>query len=265
MLILAPVPLAVLPFAVPPRYHLRVSCPKETMHRATDQAAPIDALPKCLTGIAGFDAITQGGLPRGRPSLVCGRAGCGKTLFAMTFLVRGATGFAEPGVFMSFEESGEDLAQNVASLGYDLPALVAQGRLFMDHVRVERAEIEETGEYDLEGLFIRLGHAIRTVGAKRVVLDTLEALFSGLSDTALLRAELRRLFGWLKEQGVTAVITAERGEAGLTRHGLEEYVSDCVVLLDNPVAGGVTTRRLRVVKYRGSAHGANEYPFLIDA
>ncbi len=235
------------------------------MHRATDQAARADTLPKCPTGIAGFDAITEGGLPRGRPSLVCGRAGCGKTLFAMTFLVRGATAFDEPGVFMSFEETGEDLAQNVASLGYDLPALIAAGRLVMDHVRVERSEIEETGEYDLEGLFIRLGHAIRTVGAKRVVLDTLEALFSGLSDTALLRAELRRLFAWLKEQGVTAIITAERGEGGLTRNGLEEYVSDCVVLLDNPVSGGVTTRRLRVVKYRGSAHGANEYPFLIDA
>lgn len=234
------------------------------MHRATDQAAPADALPKCPTGIAGFDTLTLGGLPRGRPSLVCGRAGCGKTLFAMTFLVRGATEFGEPGVFMSFEESGEDLSRNVASLGYDLPALVASGRLVMDHVRVERSEIEETGEYDLEGLFIRLGHAIRTVGAKRVVLDTLEALFAGLSDTALLRAELRRLFGWLKEQGVSAIITAERGEGSLTRHGLEEYVSDCVVLLDNPLSGGITTRRLRVVKYRGSAHDANECPFLID-
>ena len=230
-----------------------------------DQAARTDALPKCPTGIAGFDAITLGGLPRGRTSLLCGGAGCGKTLFAMTFLVQGATAFGEPGVFMSFEETGEDLAQNVASLGYDLAALVAQGRLAMDHVRVERAEIEETGEYDLEGLFIRLGHAIRTVGARRVVLDTLEALFSGLDDTALLRAELRRLFGWLKEQGVSAIITAERGEGGLTRHGLEEYVSDCVVLLDNPVSDGITTRRLRVVKYRGSAHGTNEYPFLIDA
>ncbi len=235
------------------------------MHRATEQAAPADALPKCPTGIAGFDALTLGGLPQGRPSLVCGRAGCGKTLFAMTFLVRGATEFGEPGVFMSFEESGEDLARNVASLGYDLPALVASGRLVMDYVRVERSEIEETGEYDLEGLFIRLGHAIRTTGAKRVVLDTLEALFSGLSDTALLRSELRRLFGWLKEQGVSAIITAERGEGSLTRNGLEEYVSDCVVLLDNPVSSGITTRRLRVVKYRGSAHDTNEYPFLIDA
>ncbi|MGI3778297.1 MAG: circadian clock protein KaiC [Janthinobacterium lividum] len=235
------------------------------MHRATDQAAPADTLPKCPTGIAGFDALTLGGLPRGRPSLVCGRAGCGKTLFAMTFLVQGATVFGEPGVFMSFEESAEDLARNVASLGYDLPALVADGRLVMDHVHVERSEIEETGEYDLEGLFIRLGHAIRTIGAKRVVLDTLEALFAGLSDTALLRAELRRLFGWLKEQGVSAIITAERGEGSLTRHGLEEYVSDCVVLLDNPLSAGITTRRLRVVKYRGSAHDANEYPFLIDA
>lgn len=230
-----------------------------------DQAARTLALPKCPTGIAGFDAITLGGLPRGRPSLVCGRAGYGKTLFAMTFLVQGATEFGEPGVFMSFEETGEDLAQNVASLGYDLAALIAGGRLVMDHVHLERSEVEETGEYDLEGLFIRLGHAIRSVGAKRVVLDTLEALFSGLSDTALLRAELRRLFGWLKEQGVSAIITAERGEGALTRHGLEEYVSDCVVLLDNTVGGGIATRRLRVVKYRGSAHGTNEYPFLIDA
>ncbi len=230
-----------------------------------DQVARTLALPKCPTGIAGFDAITLGGLPRGRPSLVCGRAGCGKTLFAMTFLVQGATVFGEPGVFMSFEETGDDLAQNVAFLGCDLPALVAEGRLFVDHVRLERSEVEETGEYDLEGLFIRLGHAIRSVGARRVVLDTLEALFSGLSDAALLRAELRRLFGWLKEQGVSAIITAERGEGALTRHGLEEYVSDCVVLLDNMVDGGITTRRLRVVKYRGSAHGTNEYPFLIDA
>ena len=221
-------------------------------------------LAKTPTGIVGFDAITLGGLPEGRPSLLCGRAGCGKTLFAMTFLIEGATAFNEPGVFMSFEETSEDLALNVASLGYDIPALTAAGKLVMDHVRIERGEIEETGEYDLEGLFVRLGYAIRTVGAKRVVLDTLEALFSGLKNTAVLRSELRRLFGWLKEQGVTAIITAERGESGLTRHGMEEYVSDCVVLLENRVHDGVTTRRLRVVKYRGSAHGTNEYPFLID-
>ena len=221
-------------------------------------------LAKAPTGIVGFDAITFGGLPKGRPSLLCGRAGCGKTLFAMTFLVEGITAFNEPGVFMSFEETGDDLAQNIASLGHDLSALAAAGKLVMDYVRIERGEFEEAGEYDLEGLFVRLGYAIRTVGAKRVVLDTLEALFSGLQNMAVLRSELRRLFGWLKEQGVTAVITAERGESGLTRHGLEEYVSDCVILLDNRVHDGVTTRRLRVVKYRGSAHGTNEYPFLID-
>ena len=219
---------------------------------------------KAPTGIVGFDAITFGGLPKGRPSLLCGRAGCGKTLFAMTFLVEGISAFNEPGVFMSFEETGEDLAQNIASLGHDLSALAAAGKLVMDYVRIERGEFEEAGEYDLEGLFVRLGYAIRTVGAKRIVLDTLEALFSGLQNMAVLRSELRRLFGWLKEQGVTAVITAERGESGLTRHGLEEYVSDCVILLDNRVHDGVTTRRLRVVKYRGSAHGTNEYPFLID-
>ncbi len=221
-------------------------------------------LPKAPTGIDGFDDITFGGLPKGRPSLICGSAGCGKTLFAITFLVNGATRYDEPGVFVSFEERAEDLAANVASLGYDLDDLVARGKLAIDHVRVERSEIEESGEYDLEGLFIRLGYAIDSVGAKRVVLDTIETLFSGLDDTALLRAELRRLFGWLKDRGVTAVITGERGEGQLTRQGLEEYVSDCVVLLDNRVIDQITTRRLRVVKYRGSAHGTNEYPFLVD-
>ena len=221
-------------------------------------------LPKARTGISGFDDVTFGGLPAGRPSLVCGAAGCGKTLFAVTFLVNGATLFDEPGVFMSFEERAEDLAANVASLGYDLDALVADGKLAIDHVRVERSEIEETGEYDLEGLFIRLGYAVDTIGAKRVVLDTIETLFAGLSDASILRAELRRLFGWLRDRGLTAVITGERGDGQLTRQGLEEYVSDCVILLDNRVEDQVTTRRLRVVKYRGSAHGTNEYPFLID-
>ncbi|MCJ2052383.1 circadian clock protein KaiC [Methylobacterium sp. J-070] len=221
-------------------------------------------LPKALTGIAGFDDLTFGGLPAGRPSLICGSAGCGKTLFATTFLVNGATRYGEPGVFMSFEERAEDLAANVASLGYDLDGLVAAGRLAIDHVRVERSEIEESGDYDLEGLFIRLGFAVDSVGAKRVVLDTLETLFAGFNDPALLRAELRRLFGWIKDRGLTAIITGERGEGQLTRQGLEEYVSDCVVLLDNRVEDQITTRRLRVVKYRGSAHGTNEYPFLID-
>lgn len=222
-------------------------------------------LPKAATGIGGLDDLTLGGLPVGRPTLLCGAAGCGKTLFGMTFLVKGATLFDEPGVFMSFEERAEDLAANVASLGYDIDRLVASRKLMIDHVRIERSEIEESGEYDLEGLFVRLGHAIDTIGAKRVVLDTVEALFSGLADTTILRAELRRLFAWLKDRGVTAIITAERGEGQLTRYGIEEYVSDCVILLDNRVQDQVTTRRLRVVKYRGSAHGTNEYPFLIDS
>ena len=221
-------------------------------------------LQKTPTGIDGLDDLTLGGLPSGRPTLLCGAAGCGKTLFGMTFLVNGAVRFGEAGVFMSFEEREKDLAANVHSLGFDIEELVATKRLFIDYVRIERAEIEESGEYDLEGLFVRLGHAIDTVGAKRVVLDTVEALFSGLADTSILRAELRRLFGWLKEKGVTAIITAERGEGQLTRFGIEEYVSDCVILLDNRVQEQVVTRRLRVVKYRGSAHGTNEYPFLID-
>ncbi len=227
-------------------------------------AANHPLLPKAPTGIAGFDDVTLGGLPAGRPSLLCGAAGCGKTLFAVTFLVNGATRFDEPGVFMSFEERAEDLAANVASLGYDLDGLIATGKLAIDHVRVERSEIEESGEYDLEGLFVRLGYAVDSIGAKRVVLDTIETLFSGFTDPSILRAELRRLFGWLKDRGLTAVITGERGEGQLTRQGLEEYVSDCVVLLDNRVEDQITTRRLRVVKYRGSAHGTNEYPFLID-
>ncbi|MDV2982880.1 UNVERIFIED_CONTAM: circadian clock protein KaiC [Methylobacteriaceae bacterium AG10] len=235
---------------------------------ASESASPpagAPALAKVATGIDGFDAITFGGLPKGRPSLICGAAGCGKTLFATTFLVNGATRFGEPGVFMSFEERAEDLVANVASLGYDLDGLVAQGKLAIDHVRVERSEIKETGEYDLEGLFIRLGFAVDSIGAKRVVLDTIETLFAGFSDETVLRAELRRLFGWIKDRGLTAIITGERGDGQLTRQGMEEYVSDCVVLLDNRVEDQVTTRRLRVVKYRGSAHGTNEYPFLIDA
>ncbi|MDB5298816.1 MAG: circadian clock protein KaiC [Phycisphaerales bacterium] len=221
-------------------------------------------LPKCLTGISGFDEITLGGLPRGRPTLVCGGAGCGKSLFGIEFLVRGATQFNEPGVLMTFEEPVRDVTQNVTSLGFDLDALVAGKKLALDHVRVERNEIEEAGDYDLEGLFIRLNYAIDSVGAKRVVLDTLESLFSGFANHAILRAELRRLFGWLKTKGVTAIITGERGEAALTRQGLEEYVSDCVISLDHRVIEQVSTRRLRVVKYRGSTHGTNEYPFLID-
>jgi circadian clock protein KaiC len=221
-------------------------------------------LPKAGTGIPGLDEITGGGLPRGRPTLVCGSAGCGKTLFAMEFLVRGVMHYDEPGVFMAFEENAAELSQNVRSLGYDLDELATTKKLLVDFVRVERSEIDETGEYDLEGLFVRLNHSINAVRAKRVVLDTIEALFSGLQNTAILRAELRRLFRWLKEKGVTAVITGERGEGMLTRHGLEEYVSDCVILLDHRVIDEISTRRLRIVKYRGTVHGTNEYPFLID-
>jgi circadian clock protein KaiC len=225
-----------------------------------------EQLTKAPSGIAGLDEITFGGLPAGRPTLIAGAAGCGKTLFALTFLVKGATLHDEPGVLMSFEERADDLIANVSSLGYDLPKLIAENKLIIDYVRVERSEIEQSGEYDLEGLFVRLGHAIDKIGAKRVVLDTLEALFSGLGDGPVLRAELRRLFQWLKDRGVSALITAERGADGqLTRHGLEEYVSDCVIALDNRVDEQITTRRLRVLKYRGSAHGTNEYPFLIDA
>ena len=222
------------------------------------------SLPKCKTGIPGLDEITGGGLPKGRPTLVCGGAGCGKTLMGIEFLVRGAVLHNEPGVFLAFEETAEELAQNVRSLGFDLDDLIEKKKLAVDYIYIERSEIEETGEYDLEGLFIRLGHAIDSIGAKRVVLDTLETLFSGLSNFDILRSELRRLFRWLKEKGVTAVITAERGEGSLTRHGLEEYVSDCVLLLDHRVEGQISTRRLRVVKYRGSAHATNEFPFLID-
>lgn len=222
-------------------------------------------LAKSPTGITGLDEITGGGLPTGRPTLVCGSAGSGKTMLALEFLVRGATQFGEPGLFMMFEESAAELKANIRSLGFDLAKLTAQQKIVLDHVQIERSEIAETGEYDLEGLFIRLSHAIDTIGAKRVVLDTLEALFSGLPNQAILRAELRRLFRWLKDRGMTALITGERGDLSLTRYGLEEYVADCVILLDQRVHEQIATRRLRVVKYRGSAHGTNEYPFLIGA
>lgn len=220
--------------------------------------------PKSPTGIAGLDELTGGGFPKGRPTLICGGAGCGKTLMAMEFLIRGIIEYGEPGVFVTFEETSEDLKTNVASLGFDLDSLVASQKLRLDYIHVERSEIEETGAYDLDGLFIRLGYAIDAIGAKRIVLDTIESLFSGLNNQAVLRAELRRLFRWLKEKGITAVITGERGEATLTRQGLEEYVSDCVILLDHRIIDQVSTRRLRIVKYRGTAHGTNEYPFLID-
>ncbi|MBE0568128.1 MAG: circadian clock protein KaiC, partial [Deltaproteobacteria bacterium] len=234
------------------------------MRKKPNKVVPSTAsLPKCPTGIKGFDEITGGGLPKGRPTLIAGSAGSGKTLFSMEFLIRGVLEHGEPGVFLSFEENAGDLAQNVASLGFDLAELSARKKIMIDHVRVERSEFGETGEYDLEGLFIRLSHAIDSIGAKRVVLDTVESLFGGFRNEGILRSELKRLFGWLKEKGVTSVITGERGEKSITRHGLEEYVADCVILLDHRISSQISTRRLRVVKYRGSAHGSNEYPFLI--
>lgn len=234
------------------------------MNNVNGKRREMAGIKKAKTGITGLDEITQGGLPQGRPTLVCGSAGSGKTMLAMEFLIRGVLQYGEPGVFMAFEETAQDLTQNVASLGFDLDDLVARKKLYIDYVHIDPSEIQETGEYDLEGLFVRLKLAIDTVGAKRVVLDTIEALFSGLKNQAILRAEIRRLFRWLKEHGLTAVITGERGDGHLTRYGLEEYVSDCVILLDNRVRDQVATRRMRIVKYRGTAHGGNEYPFLID-
>ena len=228
-----------------------------------NSAQPVLPLPKCPTGIRGLDEITRGGLPKGRPTLICGGAGCGKTLFGVEFLVRGATRFGEAGVLMSFEETEGELIANVGSLGFDLGGLVRKKKIALDYVHIEASEIQENGEYDLGGLFVRLNHAIDSIGAKRVVLDTLEALFSGLKNESILRSELRRLFGWLKAKGVTTVITAERGRDQLTRNGLEEYVSDCVILLEHPLNDQIATRNLRVVKYRGSLHGTNEFPFLI--
>ncbi len=226
------------------------------MHDAAFQKSP--------TGIEGFDEITLGGLPGGRSTLVCGSAGCGKTLLGVEFLVRGAVRYGEPGVFVTFEETPVELSENVASLGFDLNELEAQKKIYIDYVCIEPGEIEEAGEYDLEGLFVRIGHAIDSIGAKRIVLDTIESLFSGLPNEAILRAELHRLFRFLKSKGVTAVITGERGNGNLTRHGLEEYVSDCVILLDQRIEEQISIRRLRIIKYRGSLHGVNEYPFLID-
>jgi circadian clock protein KaiC len=223
-----------------------------------------NVLPKSPTSIQGLDEITGGGLPKGRPTLICGGAGCGKTLFAMEFLVRGATLYDEPGVFISFEETEKELTANVASLGFDLDKLVKRKKIWLEHIHIERNELEQSGEYDLEGLFIRIHSAIEKIDAKRVVLDTMEILFSELPNPQILRKELHRLFQWLKKRGVTTIVTAERGEGALTREGLEEYVSDCVILLDHRVIDQSSIRRLRIVKYRGSSHGTNEYPFLID-
>jgi circadian clock protein KaiC len=225
----------------------------------------LNALPKTLTGIKGLDEITLGGLPKGRPTLVYGGAGCGKTLLAIEFLVRGAVEFGEPGLFVSFEETADELAQNVASLGFDLKGLEAENKIILDYIQVERSEMEETGEYDLEGLFIRLAYQIEAIGAQRIVLDSLETLFGAFANTFILRSEMRRLFRWLKDRGLTAIITGERSADGYTtRHGLEEYIADCVIFLDNRVVEQITTHRLRVMKYRGSLHGTNEYPYLID-
>ncbi|MDQ1674658.1 MAG: circadian clock protein KaiC [Frankiaceae bacterium] len=232
--------------------------------QSTDRSGSgFGTLPKAPTGISGLDEVTGGGLPRGRPTLICGPAGCGKTLFAMEFLVRGFSQFNEPGVFVAFEETADDLVANVASLGFDLAKAEADGKLVLDHIHVVRGEMEEAGDWDLEGLFLRLGAAIDAIGAKRVVIDTIETLFGAFSNTSILRSELQRLFGWLKERGVTAIITGERGDGSLTRHGIEEYVSDCVIVLDHRVNDQTSTRRLRILKYRGSLHGTNEYPFLI--
>ena len=225
----------------------------------------VEVLQKCVTGISGLDEITSGGLPRGRPTLVCGSAGTGKSLLAMEFLVRGARDFGEPGVYVAFEETAPELAVNVASLGFEVPRLERERKLLIDSVQINRAELQEAGEYDLEGLFIRLGDAIDTVGAKRVVLDTIEVLFGVFQNSVIVRSELSRLFRWLKDRGVTAIVTGERGDGTLSRFGLEEYVADCVILLDHRIVEQVSTRRLRVVKYRGSVHGTNEYPFLIGS
>ena len=235
------------------------------MPRARKQKSSTVELQKTATGISGLDNITDGGLPKGRTTLIAGGAGSGKTLFGLEFLIRGAEKYSEPGVAMTFEETAEEIAANLASLGHDVNKLVREKKLFIDYVHIERRQIEETGEYDLEGLFIRLDHAIKSIKAKRVLLDTIEVLFSGLRNEAIVRSELRRLFRWLKEHGVTAVITAEAGDnTFLTRHGLEEYVADCVIVLDHRVNEQISTRRIRVVKYRGSTHGTNEYPFLLN-
>ena len=231
--------------------------------KAQAEVTRVEPLEKCPTGISGLDDITGGGIPRGRPTLVVGGAGSGKTLLGMEFLVRGARDFDEPGVFVAFEETAGELATNVESLGFDVPGLEAQKKLVIDYIYLERSEIEETGEYDLEGLFVRLGLMFDEIGAKRVVIDSLEALFANLPNEQILRAELRRLFRWLKERGMTAVITAEAGVNRLTRHGIEEYVSDCVIFLDHRVNNQIATRRLRIIKYRGTAHGTSEYPTMI--
>jgi len=230
---------------------------------AATVAAPMTELEKCPTGIHGLDEVTGGGLPRGRPTLVCGDAGSGKTVLAIQFLVQGIRQFHEPGVFIAFEENPQDLATNMASMGVDLNQLCAENQLAIDWIHLDASEIEEAGEYDLEGLFIRIQCALQRVHARRIALDSIEALFSSLKDQGMLRSELRRLFAWMKDQQLTAIVTGERGEGRFTRHGLEEYVADCVISLDHRLSNQISTRHMQVIKYRGSAHGANQYPFLI--
>ena len=237
------------------------------MTKALKKANPASShspLKKCPTGIKGFDEITEGGLPRNRITLISGGPGSGKTLLGIDFLVNGVIDYKERGVFMSFEETEDELYQDVASLNMDLPGLVAKKEIRFEHVLLLRNDVHEKGEFNLEGLFIRLELAIDSIGAKRVVLDSIESLFAGITDAGVLRLEIKRLFRWLKEKQVTAIITGEQGENSFTRHGLEEFISDCIILLDNRVRKQVSTRRIRVIKYRGSAHGTNEYPFVID-
>jgi circadian clock protein KaiC len=221
-------------------------------------------LHKCPTGIKGFDEITEGGLPKNRTTLFSGSTGTGKTLLGIDFLINGAIRYDERGVFMSFEETEHELYEDVASLNLNLQKLVSQKKILLDHVLLERRDIQEKGDFNLEGLFIRLEHAIDSIGAKRVVLDSIESVFAGVTDAGILRLEIKRLFRWLKEKQVTAIITGELAQGSFTRHGLEEYISDCIILLDNRVREQISTRRIRVIKYRGSNHGTNEYPFVID-
>jgi circadian clock protein KaiC len=219
---------------------------------------------KCPTGIKGFDEITEGGLPKNGTTLVSGNAGSGKTLFGIDFLIKGATDYNEPGILMSFEETEDELYKDVASLNMDLSGLVSRKKIVLENVVLERKDIQEN-DFNLEGIFVRLEYAIDSIGAKRVVLDSLESLFAGITDIGILRLEIKRLFRWLKEKKVTAIVTGETGQNGsYTRHGLEEYISDCIILLDNRIRDEMATRRVRVIKYRGSSHGTSEYPFVID-
>ena len=231
-------------------------------HKETQNTSP-RGLQKCPTGIKGFDEITEGGLPKNRTTLLCGGPGSGKTLLGIDFLVKGANGYDEPGVFLSFEETKDELYTDVASLNLNLRELVSKKKIQIEHVLLERKDVEEN-DFNLEGLLVRLEHAIDSIGAKRVVIDSIESPFAGITDTGILRLEIKRLFRWLKEKQVTAIVTGEPGPSFYTRHGLEEYISDCIILLDNRVKEQIAIRRIRVIKYRGSRHGTNEYPFVID-